>query len=194
MIKHLTLPLDKDTVWDLKAGESVLLSGILYAARDVAHRRLFEAIRQNQELPIPLEGQAIYYVGPSPARPGRVIGSAGPTTSGRMDVFTPSLIERGLRVMIGKGSRSDEVITAMQKYGAVYLAAIGGAGAMLAKCIAESEIVAYPELGPEAIRRMRVEQFPAVVAIDARGKDCYQMGRAQYQRLSGSLKDSGDQG
>jgi fumarate hydratase subunit beta len=110
-----------------------------------------------------------------------------------MDVFTPSLIERGLRVMIGKGSRSNEVIAAMQKYGAVYLAAIGGAGAMLAKCITESEIVAYPELGPEAIRLMRVEQFPAVVAIDARGNDCYRMGRAQYQRLSGSFKDPGDE-
>ena len=182
MIKHLKLPMDKEAVWDLKAGEPVLLSGILYAARDAAHRRLFEAICQNQELPIPLEGQAIYYVGPCPAPPGRVIGSAGPTTSGRMDAYTPSLIERGLRVMIGKGLRSVEVIEAMQKFGAVYLAAIGGAGAMLAQCIMESEIVAYPELGPEAIRRMRVEQFPAVVAIDARGNDCYQIGRAQYQR------------
>jgi len=184
MIKRINLPLNKDEVWSLRAGEPLLLSGIMYTARDAAHRRLYEAIKQDQELPISLQGQAIYYVGPCPASPGRVIGSAGPTTSGRMDAYAPSLIERGLTVMIGKGLRSAEVIAAMQKYGAVYLAAIGGAGALLSKCIIESEIVAYPELGPEAIRRLRVEQFSAVVAIDAFGNDWYQIGRAKYRRVS----------
>ena len=184
MIKKVNLPLTEEEVHRLRVGEPVLLSGLIYAARDAAHRRLFEALNQGQGLPIPITGQAIYYVGPCPAPPGWVIGSAGPTTSGRMDRYTPALIERGLKVMVGKGPRSAEVIQAMQKYGAVYLAAIGGAGALLAKCIVEAEVVAYPELGPEAIRRLRVEDFPAIVVIDAAGNDLYQLRRQEYRRSS----------
>jgi fumarate hydratase subunit beta len=182
MIKKLNLPLDEEDLRSLRAGDQVLLSGIIYTARDAAHKRMFEAISQGLSLPISMEGQAIYYVGPCPASPGQVIGSAGPTTSGRMDAYAPSLIGRGLKVMIGKGSRSAEVIKAMNKHGAVYLVAIGGVGALLSKCIVEAEVVAYPELGPEAIQRLKVEQFPAVVAIDTLGNDWYQIGKDKYRR------------
>lgn len=154
-------------------GEEVLVEGSIYTARDAAHKRIAEAIRTGQDLPFDPNGQIIYYVGPCPAPPGRVIGSAGPTTSGRMDAYAPLLIKRGLRVMIGKGSRDEAVIEAMQKYGALYLAAVGGAGAYLARKIVAAEIVAYPELGPEAILKLEVKDFPCIVAIDAQGNNIY---------------------
>lgn len=157
----------------LNVGEQVMVNGIVYTARDAAHKKLVEAIRQGQALPFNPDGQIIYYTGPAPAPPGRVIGSAGPTTSGRMDAYAPLLIERGLRAMIGKGPRNQAVKDAMQKYGAVYMAAVGGAGAYLAQRIISSSIVAYPELGPEAIYRLEVKEFPCIVAVDAQGNDIY---------------------
>jgi len=158
---------------ELKMGEEVLVEGVVYAARDAAHKRMVQAIQAGEDLPFVADGQIIYYVGPCPAPPGRVIGSAGPTTSGRMDAYAPLLIERGLKVMIGKGSRNQAVIETMQKYGAVYLAAVGGAGAYLAQKIVASEIVAYPDLGPEALLKLEVKDFPCIVAIDAQGNDIY---------------------
>ena len=154
-------------------GEEVWVEGTVYAARDAAHKRMVEAIQAGQEMPFEPDGQIMYYVGPCPAPPGRVIGSAGPTTSGRMDAYAPWLIERGLRVMIGKGARDQGVIAAMQKFGAVYLATVGGAGAYLAQKIVAAEIIAYPELGPEALYKLEVRGFPCIVAIDARGNDIY---------------------
>jgi len=180
---RLTTPLTREDVSRLRMGDNVLLTGAVYTARDAAHKRLCDLIRNRQPLPIPLEGQIIYYVGPSPARPGRVIGAAGPTTSYRMDPYAPILMSHGLRGMIGKGKRAPEVVEAMKTYGAVYLAATGGAGALLSQCIRAAEVVAYPELGPEAIWRFEVEAFPAVVVNDVLGSDLYQEGITQYQRL-----------
>lgn len=169
----ITAPLSDSVSQALHAGQQVLISGTIYTARDAAHKKMVEAIGNGQSLPFDLTDQIIYYVGPSPAKPGQVIGSAGPTTSYRMDPYTPLLLERGLRGMIGKGNRTSSVIAAMIKAGAVYFAAIGGAGALVSSCIIESEVIAYKELGTEAIRRLRVVDFPAIVAIDARGNNLY---------------------
>ena len=174
MAKRIQAPLQEEVVRSLRGGDEVLIDGVIYAARDAAHKRMAEAIAQNLALPFNPQGQIIYYVGPCPAPPGRVIGSAGPTTSGRMDAYTPALLERGLRAMIGKGERSQAVVQAMQRYGAVYLAAVGGAGVYLAERIIAVETVAYPELGPEALLKLEVESFPCIVAIDAYGGNIYQ--------------------
>lgn len=181
MARKVTLPLTDDALKSLKAGDNVLLTGAMYVARDAAHKRMIEALDKGEPLPFDIKGQTIYYMGPSPARPGRVIGSAGPTTSGRMDVYAPRLIEEGLRGMIGKGIRSPAVKDTMKKHGAVYLAAIGGAGALISKSIKESEVIAYGELGAEAVRRLEVEDFPATVINDIYGGDLYQEGRAKYR-------------
>lgn len=183
MIKPITTPLTREAINSLRAGDKVLISGVIYSARDAAHRLLFEMIKRGEELPIELEGQIIYYVGPCPAKPGRAIGSAGPTTSGRMDLYTPLLLERGLKGMIGKGERSKEVVDAIVKYGAVYFGAIGGAGALLADSIKESKIVAFEELGPEAVYRFKVEKFPAIVVIDKDGNDLYKIGVEKYREI-----------
>ena len=171
--KKLNLPLTEKVVRSLKAGDEVLINGTIYTARDMAHRRLCEAIDAGKKLPIELEGAVIYFVGPTPARPGRVIGAAGPTTSARMDAFSPKLIARGLRAMIGKGYRTGEVREAMEKYGAVHLSTIGGAGALLSKHIVSAKVIAYEDLGTEAIRELEVVDFPAIVAYDAAGNTVY---------------------
>lgn len=173
MAKILSAPLNKEELDSLNIGDEVLLQGTVYTARDAAHKRMVEALNQGKELPFPLSGQIIYYVGPCPAPPGQVIGSAGPTTSGRMDAYTPALLEQGLKAMIGKGPRNAEVIAAMQKNGAVYLAAIGGAGAYLAQRIISAQPIAYPELGPEAILKLELQDFPCIVAIDSKGNNIY---------------------
>jgi fumarate hydratase subunit beta len=178
---RLQTPLDDATVATLRSGDRVLLSGIVYTARDAAHQRLVAAIDANEALPFPLEGQIIYYVGPTPARPGMVIGAAGPTTSYRMDAYAPVLIARGLKGMIGKGMRGPAVKEAMQKYKAVYIAAIGGAGALMAKSVRSAEMVAYPELGAEAIRRLVVENMPLIVINDVYGSDLYERGVEAYR-------------
>ena len=174
--------IDAETIEKLAVGTKVLLSGVIYSARDAAHRRLMEALDRGEQLPFDLAGQTIYYMGPSPASPGYVIGSAGPTTSGRMDIYTPRLIAAGIRAMIGKGGRSPEVKEAIKKYKAVYFAAIGGAGALLAKSIRRVGVVAYEDLGAEAILRLDVNEFPAIVANDIYGNDLFEQGRARYRR------------
>jgi len=168
------MPLADEDVAALHAGDHVRLNGVIYTARDAAHGRLIECLSRGRPLPIPIEGQVIYYVGPSPAPPGRVIGSAGPTTSYRMDPFTPQLLELGLKATIGKGPRSEEVVRAMQRHRAVYFAAIGGAAALIASCVKECEILAYPDLGAEAVRRLIVDDFPAIVANDIYGGSVYE--------------------
>ncbi len=173
-MKTIQAPLKREDIMKLTAGEPVLVNGTVYTARDAAHQRMAAAIRAGEMLPFDPQGQVIYYTGPSPAPPQRVIGSAGPTTSGRMDIYTPLLIERGLRVTIGKGERDQAVKEAMRQYGAVYLATVGGAGAYLARRIVSATVVAYPELGPEAVYRLEVRDFPCTVAIDAWGNDIYQ--------------------
>jgi fumarate hydratase subunit beta len=177
---RLTTPLSTQDVEKLNIGDKVLLSGVLYTGRDAAHKRLFDLIADAKELPIDIQGQVIYYVGPTPAKPGKPIGSAGPTTSYRMDSFAPKLIELGLKGMIGKGNRSQAVIDAMKQYKAVYFGATGGAGALIAKRIKKAEIVAYPDLGPEAIRRLEVEDFPVTVVNDTKGNDLYVEGIKRY--------------
>jgi fumarate hydratase subunit beta len=177
----LTTPLTNKEIEVLDIGDKVFLNGVIYTARDAAHQRLVDLITAGQPLPFDPEGQVIYYVGPSPARPGRVVGAAGPTTSYRMDAYAPTLIRLGLKGMIGKGKRSAEVIEAMKTNKAVYLGATGGAGALIARAIKASEVIAYPELGPEAIRRMVVENFPAVVINDTQGRDLYEEGIKQYR-------------
>jgi fumarate hydratase subunit beta len=172
-IKKLQPPLNDSIVHSLKAGDEVLISGAIYTARDMAHKRLCEAIDAGQKLPFEIEGAVIYFVGPTPPRPGRIIGSAGPTTSSRMDAFSPKLLACGLKAMIGKGYRSDEVIDALKKYGAVHLSAIGGAGALLSKHIVSAEVIAYEDLGTEAVRKLQVVDFPAVVAYDSYGNTVY---------------------
>lgn len=176
-------PLTDEAVEALKTGDRVLINGILYSARDAAHKRMVESIRKKEKLPFELSGQIIYYVGPTPPKPGTPIGSAGPTTSCRMDPYTPILIEKGLKGMIGKGMRGDAVIGAMKRHRAVYFAATGGAGALLSKTIKRAEVVAYEDLGTEAVRRLEVEGFPAIVAIDVRGNDLYREGRMKYRRV-----------
>jgi fumarate hydratase subunit beta len=184
MIEEIKLvtPLDDQSVERLKIGDRVLLSGYVYSARDAAHKRLIDLLDRGEQLPFDVKGQVIYFVGPTPARPGRPIGSAGPTTSSRMDKYSPRLIAQGLKGMIGKGFRSPEVIEAMKKYKTVYFAAVGGAGALLAQRIKESEIVAYEDLGPEAIRRLNLDNFPVIVVNDCRGNDLYREGVKKYKR------------
>ena len=176
----LTTPLTQAKVAALKAGDSCLISGVIYTARDAAHKRLCELVQQGKELPMDVKNAIIYFVGPTPAKPGQAVGSAGPTTSYRMDAYSPTLIREGLTGMIGKGKRGDEVVQAMKDHGAVYFGAIGGCGALLGKCIKKAEIVAYEDLGAEAIRRLEVEDFPAIVIIDSQGNNLYETGRANY--------------
>ena len=180
-VKKITVPLTDEQVKDLKAGDRVLITGVIYSARDAAHKLLVDTLHNGGELPVDLTNQVVYYAGPTPAKPGRVIGSCGPTTSGRMDAYSPTLIEQGLRGMIGKGPRSKEVIDAMKKYGVVYFAAIGGAAALIAETITKVDIVAYPDLGPEAIRRMEIFEYPCIVAIDSEGNDIYKFGVEQFR-------------
>lgn len=180
MIKNISTPLNDEQVGKLKAGDNVLLSGIVYTARDAAHGRLIDLINNNEKLPIDIKEQVIYYVGPTPAKEGQVIGSAGPTTSYRMDSYTPTLLDLGLKGMIGKGARSKDVIQSIINNKAVYFGAIGGAGALISKSIIKSEIVAYDDLGAEAIRRIEVRDFPVVVIIDSEGNNLYEIGREQY--------------
>jgi len=179
-MKKLTTPLTDKDIEQLRAGDQVLLSGIVYTARDAAHARLIELLQQGQPLPIDLKGQVIYYVGPTPTKPGQVIGSAGPTTSGRMDSFTPELLEIGLKGMIGKGQRDQSVIDAIQRHKAVYFAATGGAAAMLAKRVVSCEVIAYDDLGCEAIRRLEVKDLPLIVINDTQGNDFYRENQAKY--------------
>ncbi|MDR1773491.1 MAG: Fe-S-containing hydro-lyase [Clostridioides sp.] len=181
MIK-LNMPVTREDVENLKSGDMVSISGVLYTARDAAHKRLIECLENGKELPFDVDGQGIYYVGPSPTKEGGVIGSAGPTSSYRMDDLTIPLLEKGLKIMIGKGKRGDNVIEGMKKYGAVYLAAIGGAGAYISNKIKSCEIIAYDDLGAEAIRRIEVEDLQLTVAIDSKGNNIYETGRKEYQR------------
>jgi len=181
MAKKIMLPLTDKTLKDLKAGDEVLLTGAIYVARDAAHKRMIEALDQGKPLPFDIRRQTIYFMGPSPARPGQPIGSAGPTTSGRMDSYSPRLIAEGLKGMIGKGMRSPAVKDAMKQYKAVYFGAIGGAGALASKSIKKSEVIAYEELGAEAVRRLEVEDFPITVVNDIYGGDLYQEGKAKYR-------------
>ncbi|MDD5190611.1 MAG: Fe-S-containing hydro-lyase [Dehalococcoidales bacterium] len=180
---NISSPLSDDVIATLKAGNQVRISGIIYVARDAAHARLIAALEKREKLPFDIQGQTIYYMGPSPARPGQVIGSAGPTTSGRMDMFTPGLLAAGLKAMIGKGARTPEVRAALQKYKAVYFVTTGGAAALIARTIVKSEPVAYPELGAEAILRLTVEGFPAVVWNDIYGGDLYEIENPLYRRV-----------
>lgn len=180
MERHITAPIDKETAKELQAGDYVYLTGTIYTARDAAHKRMQEALDQGEALPIEMEGNVIYYMGPSPAREGRPIGSAGPTTASRMDKYAPKLLDLGLIGMIGKGKRSQAVKDAIVRNGAVYFAAVGGAGALLAGAIKASEVVAYDDLGTEAIRRLTVENFPAIVVIDAKGQDLYETAVQEY--------------
>lgn len=173
-------PLEPQVIESLRAGDQVSITGVVYTARDAAHRRFIQALDRGEALPIELRGQTLYYMGPSPARPGRVIGAAGPTTSRRMDAYTPRLIAEGLKGMIGKGSRTAEVKEAIKQYKAVYFAAVGGAGALLARSIEKAEVVAYEDLGAEAIYRLEVKDFPAIVANDIYGGDLYEKGKANY--------------
>ncbi len=181
-IMHITSPIETETIEKLTAGTQVLISGIIYVARDAAHQRLIQALDKKGELPFDPNGQTIYYMGPSPAKPGQVIGSAGPTTSSRMDIYTPRLIAAGIKAMIGKGNRSPAVKEAIKKYKAIYFAAIGGAGALLAKSIKQAEVIAYEDLGTEAILRLKIDNFPAIVANDIYGGDLFEQGKAKYQR------------
>ncbi len=181
MAKKVTLPLTDETLESLKAGDNLLLTGVIYVGRDAAHKRIVEALDKGTPLPFDLKGQTIYFMGPSPARPGQPIGAAGPTTSGRMDSYSPRLIAEGLKGMIGKGMRSQAVKDAMKQYKAVYFAAIGGAGALISKSIKKAEVIAYEELGAEAVRRLEVEDFPVTVINDIYGGDLYQEGKARYR-------------
>ena len=180
MEKYITLPLTLEKVKDLHAGDTVYLTGTIYTSRDAGHKRMCEMLARGEELPIDPTDATIYYVGPTPAKPGKVIGSAGPTTSGRMDAYAPTMMSVGVRGMIGKGARLPEVVDAMKKYGAVYFGAIGGAGALLAQCIKEVELIAFEDLGSEALRKLYVENMPLVVIIDAEGNNLYEQGRAAY--------------
>ncbi len=180
MEKKITMPLTAEKTKDLRCGDNVLISGVIYTGRDAAHKRLVELLEAGKDLPIDVKDSVIYYVGPAPARPGQVIGSAGPTTSYRMDAYAPALLDLGLKGMIGKGKRSQEVVEAMKRNGAVYFGAIGGAGALLSKCIKKAEVVCYEDLGAEAVRRLEVEDLPAVVVIDSQGNNLYERGRADY--------------
>lgn len=187
MDKYISVPMDDETARSLRSGDYVYLTGIIYTARDAAHKRMYESLEQkegvegNQLLPIEMKNNVIYYMGPSPAREGRAIGSAGPTTSSRMDKYTPTLLDMGLKGMIGKGKRSQEVKDAIVRNGAVYFAAVGGAGALLSRSIEESEVIAYDDLGTEAIRKLRVKDFPVIVVVDAEGNDLYETAIEEYR-------------
>lgn len=180
--KYINTPITEQDIESLETGDMVYISGTIYTARDAAHKRLYEAIQAHQEIPVELKDNIIYYLGPSPAREGQVIGSAGPTTSSRMDKYTPLMLEYGLKGMIGKGKRSEQVIASMVKNKAVYFAAIGGAGALLSKCIKKAEVIAYEDLGTEAIRKLEVEKLPAIVVIDSKGNNLYETATEQYRR------------
>lgn len=176
----VSAPLTDEIIRSFKAGEMVYITGTIYTARDAAHKRLFEMLQRGEPMPFDFEGQAVYYAGPAPAKPGRPIGSVGPTTGGRMDAYTPTLIAEGLKVMIGKGTRSEEVVEAIKQHTGVYFAAIGGAAALMARCVVSAEMVAFEELGTEAIRRLQVKELPVVVAVDCEGNDIYAMARKSY--------------
>ena len=180
MEKRIVTPLTEEKVVGLKAGDSILLSGTIYTARDAAHKRLIELINEGEKLPFNIEGEIIYYVGPSPAKPGEVIGSAGPTTSYRMDPYTPTLLDLGLRGMIGKGSRSEEVIESIKRNKSIYFGAIGGAAALIGKSVIDSKIIAYEDLGAEAIRKIEVKDLPLIVVIDSEGNNLYEIGQEDY--------------
>lgn len=179
---RITTPLINEVVEKLQIGDKVLISGVIYTGRDAAHKRLTDLVNRGESLPFDIAGQILYYVGPTPPKPGQAIGSAGPTTSYRMDSYAPILIAKGLKGMIGKGGRGKEVIEAIKKFKAIYFAATGGAGALLSKKIKKAEVVAYEDLGPEAIRRLEVEDFPAIVVNDVKGNDLYIEGRKKYRR------------
>ena len=179
--RNITLPLADDVLETLHAGDELLLTGVMYVGRDAAHKRMVETLQAGEPLPVDLKGQVIYFMGPTPARPGKAIGSAGPTSSYRMDAYSPRLMAEGLKGMIGKGMRSKEVKEAMKKHKAVYLGAIGGAGALFARCIRKVEVVAYDDLGPEALRRLTVQDFPVTVVNDIHGGDLYEEGRARFR-------------
>ncbi|MDE6639628.1 MAG: Fe-S-containing hydro-lyase [Acetatifactor sp.] len=178
MEKYINVPLAEGAAAELRAGDYVYLTGTIYTARDAAHKRMYEALERGEQLPVEMENNVIYYMGPSPARPGRPIGSAGPTTSSRMDKYTPTLLDLGLKGMIGKGRRNQEVRDAIVRNGAVYFAAVGGAGALLSRAIVSSEVIAYDDLGTEAIRRLEVKDFPVIVVMDAEGNNLYESGSA----------------
>ena len=180
MTKKIQTPLTREKLRELKAGDSCLITGTIYTARDAAHKRLCELVAQGKELPMEIKDAIIYFVGPTPAKPGQAIGSAGPTTSYRMDAYSPTLISIGQTGMIGKGKRNDEVVNAMKEHGAIYFGAIGGCGALLSKCIKKAEVIAYEDLGAEAIRKLEVEDFPVVVIIDSEGNNLYESGRKAY--------------
>lgn len=180
MAISIKTPLTREDARKLRAGDSCLISGVIYTARDAAHKRLYELLERGEPLPIELKDAVIYFVGPTPTKPDRVFGSAGPTTSYRMDAYSPSLIENGLTGMIGKGKRGPTVVDAMKQHGAVYFGAIGGCGALLGRCVKKAEIVAYEDLGPEAIQRVEVEDFPVIVVIDSEGNNLYESGRIAY--------------
>lgn len=182
MEKHINAPLNRIEIEDLEVGDYIYISGTIYTARDAAHKRMSEALKNGEDLPIPLENNIIYYMGPSPATKGRVIGSAGPTTSSRMDKYTPDLLDLGLKGMIGKGKRSDEVRKSIIKNKAIYFAAVGGAGALLSKCIKKSQVIAYDDLETEAIRKLEVENLPVVVVIDSKGKSLYEESPKKYNK------------
>ncbi|NHM31416.1 Fe-S-containing hydro-lyase [Bacillus sp. C11] len=184
----MTNPISEQDLLKLRAGDRVLLNGTIYTARDAAHKRMAESLQKGEALPFDIAGQTIYYVGPTPAKPGQVIGSAGPTTSGRMDKYTPALLDLGLKGMIGKGYRSEEVIESMKKNQAVYFAAIGGSGALIAKSIKSMEVMAYGDLGPEAIYKLTIKDFPAVVIIDSEGNDWYKIGKQQFQEQTRNVE------
>ena len=183
MDKHITTPITAETTKNLKAGDYVYITGTIYVARDAAHKRMIEALDRGEQLPIDIKDATIYYMGPSPAREGRPIGSAGPTTASRMDKYAPTLLDLGQKAMIGKGKRTQEVIDAIVRNQAVYFAAIGGAGALLSKCITRSEVVCYDDLGAEAIRKIEVENFPVIVVIDAEGNNLYETAIRKFATL-----------
>lgn len=183
MERHINVPFGADIVKELKAGDYVYLTGTIYTARDAAHKRMYEALQNGETLPFDIEGNVIYYMGPSPAREGRPIGSAGPTTASRMDKYTPALLELGMRGMIGKGRRTEAVRESMMKNQAVYFAAVGGAGALLSKSILQAEVIAYEDLGTEAIRKLEIKDFPVIVAMDCEGNNLYDMAIEQYKEI-----------
>ena len=183
MDKHITAPITKEVSRSLHAGDYVYITGTIYTARDAAHKRMDDALKNNESLPINIKNQVIYYMGPSPAREGRPIGSAGPTTASRMDKYAPKLLDLGLTAMIGKGKRSQEVLDAVVRNESVYLAAVGGAGALLSKCIKSSEVIAYDDLGAEAIRKLEVEDFPVIVVVDCEGNNLYETAIKEYQKI-----------
>lgn len=183
MERHINVPFDADIVKELKAGDYVYLTGTIYTARDAAHKRMYEALQNGETLPFDIEGNVIYYMGPSPAREGCPIGSAGPTTASRMDKYTPALLELGMRGMIGKGRRTEAVRESMMKNQAVYFAAVGGAGALLSKSILQAEVIAYEDLGTEAIRKLEIKDFPVIVVMDCEGNNLYDMAIEQYKEI-----------